>query len=147
MPSTVTVWPLSGVVAPVPCTSAIVWVTSAANAGVAAREESPRAAIAAVAMAASRRPAGGREVGDGVFMTRIAPLFEVDSVVGCPPFGGQVMPTPARRHRARVRASASCVVHPPLICAGWDQAGAWRGSRFDGVGGTCDAVLRCRADE
>src|SRR5690606_12862434 len=92
-PSTVTVCPLSGVVAPVPWTSAMVWVTSAARAGVAVRVQSPRAAMAAVATAARRRDAC-RPVFCGCDMSRGAPLFEVDSVAGCPPFGGQLIPTP-----------------------------------------------------
>ena len=53
-PSTVTVWPASGEAAPVPCTCAIVWVTSAAYAGGAARSPATRAPAAATA-AADRR--------------------------------------------------------------------------------------------
>src|SRR5690606_18073764 len=74
-PSTVTVWPASGLLAPVPCTSAIEWVGSAATALVAPRPENSSVSALAEATAASRpllvRSRAGAETGDSDMSVRL----------------------------------------------------------------------------
>src|SRR5687768_9822510 len=80
-PLTVTTLPASGVAAPVPCTWAIVWVASAADAGDATTEPSPRA----IAMAA----AGAMRRGRGRDMTLWTPLVVRCNTRGLPHKGGR----------------------------------------------------------